>query len=584
MKRKQFFAVVVVAALLLGCCGVTASAFSLSDLFGSRKRADAMPEAYEEVLKTYYDAMYADWYEELTPEKLSEMGLTIWLYYFDEADRANFGYYLSDINGDGVDELILGLNNDVYIDTIYQMFTLIDGELSAIFTCGEDDALYLKQDGTLLWEGFGTDPDAFSLLFELDEDGYVNFLRGYLLDSSAANGPYFSASDTSLDASKAKAISDSAYDRGMVELEKDKEYITYASIYTYFNGVAAPVTQTASASAGSAADGYFTHETLYDPATGVPTANVLVPGGWTASVSVNWSFVSTSSPGVATVTMTSPDGQARILMVSNQAFADMYSGGMHFNGGEDRGLYVTLMDYYNADEVQALGLENEGYGGAEKIGHYPVSDEIQRLAEEAAEVKLQSNLASGITGLGSEGTAADNLYRLRDVYIEYFTLVTAAEVYVAGSNASLDSIYWNVPISFMLIAQTEDAYDQYKGIFDVVLANSDFTFEFLYANVQYGTAIDDAIHQGLMRQSYEYILSDSNSWVSEAESSSGYDSSTWADQWSDVIYERNEYETTDGGTIKVDTAYDSVYQNGDEIYMGPDGLAPDGWTKLYTAN
>ena len=85
-----------------------------------------------------------------------------------------------------------------------------------------------------------------------------------------------------------------------------------------------------------------------------------------------------------------------------------------------------------------------------------------------------------------------------------------------------------------------------------------------------------------MQQSYEYILSDSNSWVSEAENSSGYDSSKWADQWSDVIYERNEYETTDGGTIKVDTKYDTVYQNGDSIYMGPDGLAPDGWTKLNT--
>lgn len=39
-----------------------------------------------------------------------------------------------------------------------------------------------------------------------------------------------------------------------------------------------------------------------------------------------------------------------------------------------------------------------------------------------------------------------------------------------------------------------------------------------------------------------------------------------------------------GGTIKADTKYDAVYQNGDEIYMGPDGLAPYGWTKLYTTH
>ena len=44
--------------------------------------------------------------------------------------------------------------------------------------------------------------------------------------------------------------------------------------------------------------------------------------------------------------------------------------------------------------------------------------------------------------------------------------------------------------------------------------------------------------------------------------------------------ERNEYLTEDGSSIKVDTKYDTVYQNEDLIYMGPDGLAPDGWTRL----
>ena len=90
-----------------------------------------------------------------------------------------------------------------------------------------------------------------------------------------------------------------------------------------------------------------------------------------------------------------------------------------------------------------------------------------------------------------------------------------------------------------------------------MVANSDFTFEFLYVNMRYGAAIDDAIHAGLMQKSMEYILGSSGSWVTEAERSPDFDSGKFADQWSDVIYERDEYETTDGSRIKVSTQYDT---------------------------
>jgi hypothetical protein len=202
------------------------------------------------------------------------------------------------------------------------------------------------------------------------------------------------------------------------------------------------------------------------------------------------------------------------------------------------------------------------------------------MVQEAAQVKLQANLAALITPIGCEGTAADNLYRYGNSYIEYFSLVTAARVDVNNGRVDLDCTYWNVPISFMFIADSREAYDQYRPVFNTVVANSDFTFEFLYVNIRYGSAIDDAIHAGLMQKSMEYILGRSGSWVTEAENSPDYDSSKFADQWSDVIYERDEYETTDGSRIKVSTQYDTVYQDGDRLYMGPDAYAPDGWTRL----
>lgn len=38
--------------------------------------------------------------------------------------------------------------------------------------------------------------------------------------------------------------------------------------------------------------------------------------------------------------------------------------------------------------------------------------------------------------------------------------------------------------------------------------------------------------------------------------------------------------STDGGSIKASTAYDAVFQNGDEFYFGLVGNAPESWTQL----
>ena len=61
---------------------------------------------------------------------------------------------------------------------------------------------------------------------------------------------------------------------------------------------------------------------------------------------------------------------------------------------------------------------------------------------------------------------------------------------------------------------------------------------------------------------------------------SAYTSDEWANDWSDFIYDQQEYATLDGGAIKASTAYDAVYQSGDEFYFGTVGGAPDGWTQL----
>lgn len=598
MKRKAFLAALVCAFLLVGSISACAEAVGSGRMAGLPSLPSQAQNSgiYDGILQKYYDVLYADWYTPLTAEDIEDMGLCYMLAYLHEDEKAWVGYYLQDINGDGIDELFIGSNTPYYIESIYQLYTVVDGEPTPVFTAGERDALYLCGDGTLLREGSSSASESFSLIYRLDDTGWARVQEGVIYDDNAVEGPYFL-----LKGEEETAVSEKQFTDTQLAYEKEKIFVTYNSLYTWRNGETAfpvypegtsdgsshqqrPVTQSVSPAqiqnASDSEQGYFSAQTLYDPQTGVPTAKVLVPSGWDSSVSVNWSFMSTSSPGVGRVTLQSPDDRATILMVSNQALADITSNGTRIGEGTDPALYMTTLHYRDASGVQLIGLQNEGYGGAELIGSYPVADSILAMVQEAAQVKLQANIAPLITPIGCEGTAADNLYQYGNTYIEYYTLVTAARVDVNNGRVDLDCTYWNVPISFMFIADSREAYNQYRPVFNTVVANSDFTFEFLYVNIRYGSAIDDAIHAGLMQKSMEYILGSSGSWVTEAENSPDYDSSKFANQWSDVIYERDEYETTDGSRIKVSTQYDTVYQDGDRLYMGPDAYAPDGWTRL----
>lgn len=325
----------------------------------------------------------------------------------------------------------------------------------------------------------------------------------------------------------------------------------------------------------------FTHTIFYDmQMTMAPTASVLVPYGWNGNMYVDWSFMSTSSPGVAMVELTSPDG-ARIVMVSNMAYVDNTINGARVAEGQDSGLYCTTKHYCVAQALQESSLATEGYYNAQLIEQLEVPNSWTEMIETAAKVKAENLTQQGMYVYGYEGTAAFNHYRDGQTEIAVLTMVMGAGTYSSTSRIQMDSIMWCVPIQFWFIAPNQTVFENNFDTFLTVMGNSDFTSDFLFMNLKIGNAISDGIHAGLMQQAYDYINSNTDSWLNEYQSSDGYDSSKWAEEWGDVIKDQQAYATEDGGTIKVDTKYDAVYQNGNEIYMGPDGQSPDGWTKLY---
>nr|MBQ6240996.1 hypothetical protein [Lachnospiraceae bacterium] len=324
----------------------------------------------------------------------------------------------------------------------------------------------------------------------------------------------------------------------------------------------------------------YTMQTMYDSRYGLKTALALVPYGWTAVLETEWGIVSTLYPATATIVMTSPAGDAKIEMRSPQAYVQMSRNGMVTMGeGVDYRTYNTYLNYRGAHDHNLLIASMMGYG-SQVVSTQGPDEEIQQALTEQAYQYLQSFLSAGTSqGVGYEGTMEETVFDTRSAGT-YRTAVTSAVIgaeFSTNAGAYFDQIFWTVPVLTVFTAATEEAWNQYKPVCDHVMNNSSFCGEFIYVVRQNGEYMAQMINNYLLQQAYNPSASDISGW------DSGYrddGSDKFINDWCDVIREQNNYVTEDGSLIKVDTAYDTVYQNGDLIYMGPDGLSPDGWTRL----
>lgn len=112
---------------------------------------------YKELLDMYYDAVANGWPnapEEWYPDSSPYGDATyIWRYEIDRG-LSEVGYQFIDLNGDGIDELIVSpIYDSEYIQSqsmIYDMYTCIDGEIISLVASGERYSYYLCKDNTLM--------------------------------------------------------------------------------------------------------------------------------------------------------------------------------------------------------------------------------------------------------------------------------------------------------------------------------------------------------------------------------------------------------------------------------------------------
>ena len=131
----------------------------------------------------------------------------------------------------------------------------------------------------------------------------------------------------------------------------------------------------------------------------------------------------------------------------------------------------------------------------------------------------------------------------------------------------------------MCIAQDEATLDAYGSQYEIICENMLIRNEFNYVKSAYGNQIRNTAMKQQTNAIAAMTEEQAQSYLNDYDDSY-YTSDDWANDWSDFIYDRNEYTTTDGETIKVGTEIDAVYQNGDEFYFGSQGSAPFGWEQL----
>ena len=344
-------------------------------------------------------------------------------------------------------------------------------------------------------------------------------------------------------------------------------------------------------------DGSFgTYAVLTDPATGVPVMDAVLPYGWTAQVQCDWSFVSTTNPCIANVLFTSPDNKAAVLIQTTHDYLQSHdtSGLFPHRDYTDTSTYIVHLAYKNAGQVLDLYFNGILGTGGTVIKEDPVPDEVQSLLDQTAQTYL-TTLVNGINQIGGgygvtaqaagyEGTASMRRYRYtgddgQSYLADAMALCIAAEYVSPSYGTSFVHIQWAVPGVIVYTAPDEETLEKYRTQCEIIIQNSAIRNEFNHIKHAYGSYIRNMLMKQQANSIAAMTEAQAQSYLSDYDSSA-YTSDDWANDWSDFIYDRNEYTTTDGSTIKVGTEFDTVYQNGDELYFGSQGSAPFGWEQL----
>ena len=338
---------------------------------------------------------------------------------------------------------------------------------------------------------------------------------------------------------------------------------------------------------------------LTDSGLNMVVGQMTAPDDWQVSEQVQWSSYG-NYPGMTQLSAVSPDGLRSFQLISTMSYYQTDSIFSSLGENEtDPTTYRIHRQYRTAEQFVELFISNLGCTSAQKLGSSSIDSQslgaLQSVAEQHAYqtgyslVQSLANLGMSANLVGYESTVVDNRYAVttqsgQTEYIEVFTLVWAYQTswVVQNSSITVNEIYWCVPFMYISTAESEQALASMQNEFLTFVSNSHVSPEFYYLVQQYRSYIENQLAQQLTNQIQ--AATEIQSQLMDGYSSSSDTNDRVTDMWSDYIYDRDDYTTSDGSTVKVPTYYDHVYEtDSGDIYVTNDTLdVPSDWQELYT--
>ncbi len=194
---------------------------------------------YKEILDNYYEALC----DKENMEQVSNY-LINYLYTYVESEENNrlmdVGYYISDIDGNGIPELLIGnLSDDSFLkDMVFEVYTLVDDKPELIFSGMERNRYYLRSDGKFANEGSSGASYSDWYIFEIAEDGKtLNVIEGVRTDTPDINDYFtinwYSTKDLDYDCTNDELISEDEARQILQQYKNMYTAVPYVSFSEY---------------------------------------------------------------------------------------------------------------------------------------------------------------------------------------------------------------------------------------------------------------------------------------------------------------------------------------------------------------
>ena len=280
----------------------------------------------------------------------------------------------------------------------------------------------------------------------------------------------------------------------------------------------------------------------------------------------------------------SPEGIA-MLYCSPQSFYDNGSGTSQ-DGGYYSQFMMPTMHYMSASDYCDYFVTGMNPSASQiRLVEDNSFPELQAALNQAAEnYKNAANQAA--RGTGITVARVDQTMSMRVYYVEpgsgapyYFAVATSTlgvwnELY--GVFGAVNSYtVWRTDYVYAMICPAS-LWEANRDVFNVFIANTSVTDQFRAANQRLSTDLQSILTGIDLSGGSDYSKK-----VMAQETAKGDDYND--EQFSDYMFDQNDYTLSDGTHVKVSTAYDYVWSgdNGNVYYSNDASAMPSGATRLY---